>query len=373
MKRIIGVILITIVLMLGITATVSAASLGISPSHIEVEVPSGGNTPVEFQVHYFSGELSVVLVDIPLEIEPTVFHISSSPTDIIVNFHSSTIEPQEYNGYVKFLSTGNNTVSMAVNIVAKVTVGLSANIVEPPKPSGGGGGGSVPTPPRLVTSPDRATELTIPLDTTIKDKDGKRIYPSSIKIKDNPNPPAPPSNTSIIGLAYNFEPTGATFDPPITLTFNYDPSQLPGGTNENDLVVAFYDEKAGEWVSLKCEVDAETNTITALVSHFTTFAVIVEKQPIEPTPSVVEPKPEPESIPPAPEQEPIQPSPETEKIPPVGEYEYTPPPTLEPVPYYPVPPTTTTNWWLISGTIILAIAIIAILVMVLRWRFAAKT
>jgi hypothetical protein len=45
-------------------------------------------------------------------------------------------------------------------------------------------------------------------------------------------------------------------------------------TAEGDLVLAYYDEEASEWVSLACTVDAEHNVITASVPHFTTFAII---------------------------------------------------------------------------------------------------
>ena len=39
-------------------------------------------------------------------------------------------------------------------------------------------------------------------------------------------------------------------------------------------MIAYYDAAAGRWVVLPSVVDTETNTITAKVSHFTTFAVI---------------------------------------------------------------------------------------------------
>lgn len=234
-------------------------------------------------------------------------------------------------------------------------------------PSGGGGGEA---PPRLVTSPDSTTELSIPLSTTIKDKDGRRIYPSNIKITDNPNPPAPPSDTSIIGLTYNFEPSGATFDPPITLTFTYDPGQLPEGVNEGDLVVAFYDEATGEWINLVCVVDTETNTITALVSHFTAFAILVKVPVVEeviPIPAP-EPKPEPVITPPAPEPEPLpEPIPEPDVVAPE------PGKPFVTVPLPAVEPDKATNWGVIIGWIVgVFILICVIIVFTVRARNIKK-
>jgi len=86
-------------------------------------------------------------------------------------------------------------------------------------------------------------------------------------------PPPPPEDAHVIGLVYDFGPDGATFEEAIILTFTYDPDALPEGVSEEDLVIAYFVD--GEWVELdECVIDTETNTITASVSHFTTFAVI---------------------------------------------------------------------------------------------------
>jgi len=99
-------------------------------------------------------------------------------------------------------------------------------------------------------------------------------------------PPEPPEDASIIGLAYDFGPDGATFDPPITLTWSYDPNAIPEGAAAEDLVLAWYDEAADRWVELACVVDTRNNTITASIEHFTTFAIIgavIPLEPVEPT------------------------------------------------------------------------------------------
>ena len=93
------------------------------------------------------------------------------------------------------------------------------------------------------------------------------------------DPPDPPEESHRIGLAYDLGPDGATFDPPAELTFTYDPDDIPADVDEEDLVVALWDEEAGEWVDLECTVDPETNTITAKVSHFTAFSVIAYTHP----------------------------------------------------------------------------------------------
>jgi len=134
-----------------------------------------------------------------------------------------------------------------------------------------------------VTSGDGRLTMTIPEGTIAKGEDAKRL--KSLEITTNENPPPPPEDAHIIDLAYSFGPSGTNFDPPITLEFTYDPDTIPEGVNEEDLVLAYYDEDAGEWVELECTVDPETHTIAGCVAHFTTFAVIgseEEEPPPEP-------------------------------------------------------------------------------------------
>jgi len=130
-----------------------------------------------------------------------------------------------------------------------------------------------------VTSVGGALTVTIPAGTKARRENGSRL--TTLSVSENDNPPPSPENKNIIGLTYNFEPDGATFDPPITLTSTYDPNTLPEGVEEEDLVVAFYDEATGEWVECECTCDPETNCITACVCHFTDFAIIA---PVPPPP-----------------------------------------------------------------------------------------
>jgi len=154
---------------------------------------------------------------------------------------------------------------------------------------GGGGGGGGPILPPGTTdvrgmvgtagvfyssvtayTEERACWLTIPAGTVGLTEELEPLTLINMLIMDDP--PPPPEGAHIIGLPHEFQPSGATFDPPATLTCNYDPDNLPEGVAEEDLVLAYYDQEAGEWVTLECTVDTETNTITALISHFTAFS-----------------------------------------------------------------------------------------------------
>ena len=131
-----------------------------------------------------------------------------------------------------------------------------------------------------ATSEDGTLTLTIPEGTIALNKDDNPLTTLGAVV--DTSPPPPPENTSIIGLAYDFGPDGATFDPPITLTRSYDPNDIPDGVAEEDLVLVWYDEAGDKWVELDCVVDTENNTITASIEHFTTFAIIGAVIPPEP-------------------------------------------------------------------------------------------
>lgn len=116
--------LIATVFVLLLASPVLAASLGISPTHVEIEVPADGSATANFEVHWFSGDLKVSLVDIPLSVEPQTIHIerSSEPVDIKLTIYGDeSLDSQVYDGYIRFLGMSGGTVAVAVKVRAKVT------------------------------------------------------------------------------------------------------------------------------------------------------------------------------------------------------------------------------------------------------------
>jgi len=156
---------------------------------------------------------------------------------------------------------------------------------------GGGGGGAAGVTPILnfitqkgrfvedVTckSEDKKVELYIPENTIGLNRVGSLI--SSIRIKQMEESPTPPEQTDVIGLVYDIDPFGATFDPPIDLTIKYDESKIPEGVAEKNLVVAWWDKNTSQWVELESTVDPENDTVTAKVSHFTAFTILAYTRP----------------------------------------------------------------------------------------------
>jgi len=112
------------------------------------------------------------------------------------------------------------------------------------------------------------------------------------------NLPPAPEGAYIIGCAFDYQPDGATFSPPITMTLTYDPGLLPAGFDESKLVIASYDSATSMWVVYPSIVDMVNHTITAQISHFTMFVVYAATPMPTPAPTAVaEPTPTPTPTP----------------------------------------------------------------------------
>jgi len=132
------------------------------------------------------------------------------------------------------------------------------------------------------TSLDEAVHVIIPHEVTALDGEGNPL--TDVEFVAAESVPDPPEDASIIGLPYQLGPDGATFDPPVTMTWSYDPADIPDGVAEEELVIAYYDEGAGEWQELEFEVDPESDTLSAYIDHFSTFAVIAFSDSLPPPP-----------------------------------------------------------------------------------------
>jgi len=151
--------------------------------------------------------------------------------------------------------------------------------------SGGGGGGGTTEPDSdlsdsidsngrfsrevTVESANNKVELTIAEGTIGLTATGKPL--SEITITGMEESPSPPEHHGSIGLTYQLGPDGATFDPPITVTFAYNDSSIPDGVPEEKLALAFWESAIGEWVKLDVYI-GQTVTISVLVTNTGDFA-----------------------------------------------------------------------------------------------------
>ncbi|WAI01765.1 PEGA domain-containing protein [Methanogenium organophilum] len=127
-----------------------------------------------------------------------------------------------------------------------------------------------------ITSDDDIATLTLPLGTIALGGDGNPLTNITIrKISSSDLPPATDKATfSFAGFTYECNPAGATFAPPITLTFTLSAEEWE--MLNGDVSVRFYDDATGTWVNVPVTVDASAHTVTATVAHFSIFALCVE-------------------------------------------------------------------------------------------------
>jgi hypothetical protein len=59
---------------------------------------------------------------------------------------------------------------------------------------------------------------------------------------------------------------------PVRLVMTYDPALIPAGKDARTLVVARYDEASGQWAPVPSGVDTRARTVTASLSHFSSYA-----------------------------------------------------------------------------------------------------
>jgi len=194
--------------------------------------------------------------------------------------------------YVNGVST-EQTVEWHSGEVTELT--LSATITVPPGGGGGGGGAPPALPPGIINlrelidrngvftqnvialSFDSLCRLIIDKGTTGLTDYGQPL--SEINMILMVPRPAPPEGAHIIGFVYDLQPDGATFNPPATLEYTYDPAKIPEGVSEENLVFAWWDAEAGKWVELESTVNTEANTISAPVSHFSAFCALSYTRP----------------------------------------------------------------------------------------------
>jgi len=203
-------------------------------------------------------------------------------------------------------------------------------------------------------------EISIRAGTMARSQGGSRITSLTAEVESMP-PPAPEDYTTIY-MPVNLEPSGATFNPPIVITFHYNSSDIPDGIDENDLVLAFFDDSIEEWSILPSNVDSTNESISASVTHFTCFAILVPLVEIPGQETTPPPTPPAPGVPGE-----VSAPPSSQEKPPAGTTEPVekPEPLLPPGPPVPPAPESGTNWALIGG-IIAAVVVIAAGIIIFR-------
>jgi hypothetical protein len=155
-----------------------------------------------------------------------------------------------------------------VDVVEYFTVDFLGEITKEPLSSSGRLAKSLEAP-----SPDGTHIFRMERSTLTTDQQGNVI--KLITIREAEETPELPDNMKLLGVAYDFEPSGISFDRDISITLGYDVIELPQYVTSVNL--AYYDINTGWFIfESKGDVVAELGEVTAPVKHFTTFAVLAE-------------------------------------------------------------------------------------------------
>ncbi|MCX6689295.1 MAG: PKD domain-containing protein [Methanoregula sp.] len=178
--------------------------------------------------------------------------------------------------------------------------------------SGGGGGGGeggfepvtttkAPTP-TVTIPPVTATSITIGSGdgialitaspgTTMNSASGGALANLTItRVERSAVPPVPAGATySFTGIAYDVEPSGATFDPYVTISFMLPENDWNSLANQ-DLSIKWYNTATSQWEDLQTTVNPPIRTVSAKITHTTVFGLFTNNPPT-PVPTTIPPTP----------------------------------------------------------------------------------
>ncbi len=133
----------------------------------------------------------------------------------------------------------------------------------------------------VITTAEEDASLSIGQGVVAQDKFGRPLDSVSVQTTSPGDLPAADPGTAPIGRAVRCGPAGATFDPPITVSFTLTPEEWDRVGAGERFVVQWYNSAAGTWDPHPTVIHPATRTVTATVAHFTLIAPFVEAVPVE--------------------------------------------------------------------------------------------
>jgi len=166
-----------------------------------------------------------------------------------------------------------NTQSPAIKPPAPPDAGKTAKIYA--------NNDGVVTQETTLQSTDRLSAVIIHEGIVVKDSAGEPL--SSITIKAIPKDSLPAlsagSAYAFDGMAYELQPDGATFAPPIAISFTIRQARW-----EHEYFIKTFDSTSGTWHDVPATYNPDTGVVSAEISHFCYIALFTKA--VAPTPSV---------------------------------------------------------------------------------------
>ena len=137
-----------------------------------------------------------------------------------------------------------------------------------------------------ISNPDGNVTLSIPVGVFIWNSAG--AAQTFLSYNSVAAPPAAPAQQKLI-KSFEIGPSGATFNPAVSVVFNYTSADLAGGITESSLYIAWWNGTA--WVKLASTVDTATKTVTAAITHSAIFGLFGQTTPATTVPPTTTPPP----------------------------------------------------------------------------------
>ncbi|MDN7024302.1 hypothetical protein FGU65_05245 [Methanoculleus sp. FWC-SCC1] len=205
--------------------------------------------------------------------------------------------------------SSNGTVEAYGQYTVQITPPVTPTPTPTPyTPSGGGGGGGssrsvttyegsatvstsssgIVTRSIAVVASDDSGKLTLNAGVRALDADGNPI--STISIERTGDVPAAPAGAlfSISGYVYECSPAGATFNPGLTLSATLSEEDWNRMIASGQVpTIKWFNAETNAWEDVPTTVNPTTRTVSATVTHFSTFAVVYTTG-VLPTPTPTE-------------------------------------------------------------------------------------
>jgi PKD repeat protein len=258
------------------------------------------------------------------------------PTAWNWSFGDNSIPSYQQNPSHMYYNGAYNVTLTATNAAGSDTITKTTYIVvsKSSSPAGGGGGGgggggfyapafiSSPTPNATVTptptqtgtgtapggvlplnvdlvlsqsvvivAEDNVGSLSLPEGMKPTDAAGKPLLTLTIaRLPDGSVPPVPPGAGYVFaGYAYDIEPSGASFDPYITLSMTLPETEWAALQNR-DLSIKWYNPSNSIWEDIPTTVNTNTRTISAKITHtsvYGLFAILPPQTAVTTVPTTV--------------------------------------------------------------------------------------
>src|SRR5208337_854697 len=135
--------------------------------------------------------------------------------------------------------------------------------------------------PVVIVSADRSASLSIDKDAQLLDREGNPLNSISLTRIATKDVPTVSEGSLFVfsGYAYQVEPSGARFSPPIALKITTTPEEwnLISG---KDLSIQYYNPVSGLWEELPTTTDPATHAVTTMLAHASDYGLFIN--PISP-------------------------------------------------------------------------------------------